>query len=145
MVRDVQSMLQMSQRQQEWTVSSKMVGALPIINHFLEALELHSILDDFVPGDDRSTLAPATALGVLLRNILVSREPLYALPEWSERCEKRLLGLPTSRAAPLSDDRLGRALDKLFLADRAALMTAVVVRAVRNFGLALDELHIESA
>lgn len=123
---------------------SRAVGALPIVNHFLKAIDLDALFAQFVPADVRSKLAPAVGLGVMLRNLLVCREPLYGLAEWSERCDERLLGLPEEGAAVLNDDRLGRCLDKLFEADRAALMTAVVVRAVRQFDISLEELHNDS-
>lgn len=123
---------------------SRVVGALPLVNPILEALELDSLLREYVPADARSKLPPATGLGLLLRNLLISREPLYSLAEWSARYEEGLLGLPGGGGAALNDDRLGRCLDKLFLADRAALMTAVVVRAVRAFGVTLEELHNDS-
>lgn len=134
----------MSRPAKGWSVSSKMVGALPIINHFLQALELDYIFNKFVPGDSRNKVAPATALGVLLRNLLVAREPLYALSEWTERCEKAFLGLPPDEPTTLNDDSFGRSLDKLFLADRAGLMTAVVVRAVQSYGLSMEEMHNDS-
>jgi transposase len=66
------------------------------------------------------------------------------MPEWSAHRKERLLGLPPGAMALLNDDRLGRSLDKLFLADRAALMTRLVVNAVDVFGLSLKELHNDS-
>ena len=42
------------------------------------------------------------------------------------------------------DDRVGRCLDALFLADRATLMTEIVVHAVEEFDLQLPELHNDS-
>jgi transposase len=121
------------------------VGALPIINHFLLLLGLDERLQRFLSGaDSRGLLPPAVGLGVLLRNMLVSREPLYSLREWCRRSEECLLGLPTGGAALLNDDRLGRCLDKLFEVDRAALMTEVIVEAVRVFQLNLEELHNDS-
>lgn len=91
--------------------------------------------------DRRLKLAPAVGLGVLLRNILLAREPLYGLTDWAQRFDEPLLGLPADAASLFNDDRVGRCLDGLFLADRAALMTAVVVGAVRTFKLDLSELH----
>ncbi|MBI5819412.1 MAG: transposase, partial [Verrucomicrobia bacterium] len=44
----------------------------------------------------------------------------------------------------VSDDAIGRALDRLFDADRAALLTDVVVAAAEEFGVALEELHNDS-
>jgi transposase len=125
--------------------ASKVVGALPIINHFLQLLGLDELFQRFLPEPDRrQRLSPAIGLGILLRNLLLSREPLYSLQEWCRRCEASLLGLPNGGAEFLNDDRFGRCLDSLFEADRAALMTAVVVQAGHAFRLNLAELHNDS-
>lgn len=122
-----------------------MVGPLPLLNGFLDRLRIAPLLEQFVPASDRRLkLAPAVGLGVLLRNILVAREPLYGLPDWVQRFDETLLGLPADAMRLFNDDRVGRCLDALFLADRAALMTAVVVGAVRTFQLDLSELHNDS-
>ena len=95
-----------------------------------------------MPGHDkRLRLAPALGIGVLLCNILIEREPLYALHEWADRFDEPLLGLPEGAARLLNDDRVGRALDALFLADRAALLTDIVVGAVQAFDV-LSITHI---
>jgi transposase len=126
-------------------LESKVVGALPLINHFLKAAGVDEALQRFLPEPGpRDRLPPAVGVGVLLRNLLVSREPLYHLRDWCRRSEESLLGLPEGGAEWLNDDRLGRCLDKLFEADRAALMTAVVVQAARAFGLNLEQLHNDS-
>jgi hypothetical protein len=39
---------------------------------------------------------------------------------------------------------MGRALDQLFRADRASLLTRVLVGAIRTFHSALDQLHNDS-
>jgi hypothetical protein len=44
----------------------------------------------------------------------------------------------------LGDDRIGRALDRLFDADRAALLTEVVLSVGRNFAVHFAELHNDS-
>jgi len=124
---------------------SKAVGPLPLINCFLERLQIKSFLHKFVPaGDRRQRLAPATGLGVLLRNILLSRKPLYGLAEWAQRFDAPLLGLPTDAPEYFNDDRVGRCLDALFRTDRATLMTEIVVHAVQQFDLDLRELHNDS-
>jgi len=124
---------------------SQTVGPLPIINWTAEKLKLDRLLRDYVPGDVRSQWAPAVALGVLLRNILLARRPLYAVPAWASDYSASLLGIPAGgRQCSLNDDRIGRALDRLFDADRAGLMTAVVVSAIREFEIAMDEFHNDS-
>lgn len=124
---------------------SKAIGPLPILNIFLKRLQIDELLSKFIAaGDRREKLSPASALGVLLRNIMLSRRPLYGLAEWAQRFDSTLLGLPAQASGCFNDDRVGRSLDALFLADRASLMTQLVVHAVREFKLELTELHNDS-
>lgn len=44
----------------------------------------------------------------------------------------------------MNDDRVGRALDRLFDADRASLLTETVLVAVRAFDIDCSELHNDS-
>ena len=112
------------------------VGSLPIVNHFLARLGLDDALERHVPATDaRLRLAPAAALGVVVRNLIVAHQPVYALGEWARPYAPALLGLAAGDAGLLNDDRVGRALDRLFDADRATLLTEVVLRAVRAFGI----------
>ena len=81
---------------------------------------------------------------MLVRNLVLARVPLYALSEWAAPRVPALLGLEPGQTRWLEDDRVGRALDRLFDADRAALLTELVVHMVREFHVALDELHNDS-
>ena len=124
---------------------SKAVGPLPLLNRFLERLKIEHFFAELVPaGDRRQKLVPAVGLGVLLRNILLARQPLYGLSEWASRFEPELVGLPGEASQYFNDDRVGRCLDALFRADRSTLMTEVVVHAVEEFDLQLRELHNDS-
>ena len=125
-------------------LESQTLGPLPVIDAFLDRLGTDRLLAEAVPSDPRSHLPMAAALGVLLRNLIEARTPLYALAEWARERDPQLLGIPASQPGFFNDDRVGRALDHLFDADRAALQTAVVVSAIRQFGVHLDELHNDS-
>lgn len=130
---------------QPFTLESRRIDALPLVNHLLERLRLGALLTQHVPpGDRRQRLAPATALGVLVRNLLLARVPLYSQPQWAARAVPALLGLRPAEVARLTDDQVGRALDRLFDADRATLLTQVVVQAVSAFGVDLAQLHNDS-
>lgn len=124
---------------------SRQIGALPLLQHVFDRLGLDRLLAEHLPSPDpRLRLPTATAIGVLLRNVLVGRRPLYGLQEWAMPFAPAQLGLPDSGAALLNDDRLGRALDELFDADRASLMTALVVRAIEAFDVDLKQFHNDS-
>jgi transposase len=126
-------------------LTSCRVAALPILNRFLQRLRLDEFLRDHLPREDRRSRVPTvTALLVLVRNLLVSREPLYGVGEWAARHVPALLGLNPEQLPALNDDRVGRCLDRLFDADIPSLTLAVVTHAVRAFGVALDELHNDS-
>jgi transposase len=77
-------------------------------------------------------------LGVLLTNLLLARQPLYALADWASQRVPEYLGLQPGQARLLNDDR---ALDHLHRADRASLLTALVLRAARAFAIDLSEQH----
>jgi len=124
---------------------STTVGGLPMVNEVLRRIRLEEFLRDALPKEDgRTKLSPAKALLVLLRNLLVSREPIYGLGEWAVRYAPDLLGLTEGEIKLLNDDRVGRSLDKLFAADIASLVLRVAAHVVKQFGLRLDELHNDS-
>ena len=127
------------------TLKSWSVGALPIVNRILKRLKLEAFLRDALPAEDRRVKVPtASVLLVLLRNLMLSREPLYGIGEWAAGLAPDLLGLTPEQTAALNDDRVGRCLDRLFDCDTASLALAVAGHAVRQFGVSLDELHNDS-
>jgi transposase len=137
----------MSQSDQEddLTLISRALGGLPIINHVLDRLGLPALLAGVLPaGDARQKLAPAAAIRVVVTNLVLGREPLYGLGEWAARYDPGLLGLTAAEVDGLNDDRVGRALEALFDADRASLLTAVVLRAVSEFAVDTTQLHNDS-
>ena len=128
-----------------YELASELVGALPVVNHFSELLGLDELLERYVPANDsRLALAPAKALGVVVANLLISHQPLYQLGEWAAPYRPDMLGLEPDEVCLLNDDRVGRALALLFDADRASLLTEVVLRAVRRFRIDCSELHDDS-
>ena len=121
------------------------MGALPLLGYFLERMGLAEHLQSYLPRDDaRLRLAPAAVIGVVVRNILVARRPVYGLAEWAAPYDQVLLGLEPGDGAALNDDRVGRTLDRLFDCDRASLITGCVLAVVREFGVSLAQLHNDS-
>jgi len=107
------------------------VGALPILNCIIARMGLA----------DELTLALknpsyADALLALIKNILVERNALYAVGEWAALYDVGLVG-----QGKIGDDKLGRALDRLFAADRATLQTRIVLAVMNGFDLKMDQIH----
>ena len=126
-------------------LESETIDSLPIINHFIDRLGLDEILKCAMPHADISNhIMPYTSIGMLLRNIIIGRLPIYGFKEWVTLFDPQLFNLKPEQVDYINDDRIGRALEKLFDTDRASLMTEIVLKAVREFGLKMDQFHNDS-
>jgi len=115
-------------------LKAKLIGALPIVDAVMQKLELRSLLTAAL---GRETYVDAVEL--LIKSILVEPNALYRIREWSAHYEPSLV-----YGAKLGDDTIARALDRLFEADRASLMTRLIVTAVKVFGLDTQQIHNDS-
>jgi len=130
---------------EEIEASSRRIAGLPVVNGVLARLGFEELIASHLPEPDpRCELAPVRAVGVLVRNLALGRQPLYGLGDWAAGFDPTLLGLSSNETGSLNDDRVGRALDQLFLADRASLLTSLSLQAITAYGIALDELHDDS-
>src|SRR5215472_15588575 len=93
------------------------VGALPILNCMIERMGLAEELALALKGSGY-----AEVLLALIKNILVEHNALYAVGEWAAFYDAGLVA-----SGRIGDDRLGRALDRLFAADRATLQTRIIL------------------
>jgi transposase len=124
---------------------SEHLGALPIVDAFLDRVGVQALLERHLPaGDTRVALPAATVIGVIVRNLCVAREPLYGLAEWADRHDPGLLGLAEGEAVALNDDRAGRALDQLFDADRGSLLCELMLGVISEFKVDCSQLHNDS-
>jgi transposase len=127
-----------------YTLRTERLGPLPLINHFIERTGLAGTLDRYVASGPRCVVSHAQALGVLLRSIIVEREPIYRQQQTVQAFASGMFGIAAEAMEQLTDDRLGRALDRLFDTDRAALLTEVVVSVGQQFDLKFAEFHNDS-
>jgi hypothetical protein len=80
----------------------------------------------------------------VVRNLAEGHRPVYALGEWAAPFDPAPLGLADDQAALLNDDRVGRYLAALFDADRASMLTRLVLGAVERFNIDCSQLHNDS-
>ena len=107
------------------------VGALPILNCIIARMGLAEELSLALKNPGY-----AEALLALIKNILVERNALYAVGEWAVLYDTGLVG-----QGKIGDDKLGRALDRLFAADRATLQTRIVLAIMSGFDLKMEQIH----
>ena len=83
----------------EITIETELICGLPVVNAVLERLGLAKLLEDHLPEPDpRCELTPAQAIGVLVANLCLGRQPLYGLCAWAGAYDPTLLGLALRRA-----------------------------------------------
>lgn len=121
------------------------VGAMPILNRLLERMQLDEFLRRHLPPeDDRTKVRTPQVVLLVLKNLLVSREPMYGVAEWARRFGPELFDLCPQDIDALNDDRVGRSLDRVFRALETNLILDVVAHVVQEFEVSLDELHNDS-
>lgn len=127
------------------SLDSKTVGALPIINHYLDRLGVRDLFDSQISAaNKRAVMSHTDTLLVLIRNILVEREPIYQISEWAQRMDPKLLNINGIGRQSLGDDRFARSLDALFKADRATMTTQIVLGMIKEFEVDLSQMHNDS-
>jgi transposase len=130
---------------QTHTLTTYGVGALPVLNHILEEMKLDEFLKSYLPREDaRTKVAASRTLLVLVKNLLMARDPIYGVGEWAAGYAPDLMGLTPDQVPLLNDDRAGRCLDKLCRSDYSSLALTLASHVVKHFGVRLDELHNDS-
>ena len=121
------------------------IGGHPLLRPFIERLRLRELLTDALgPMDGRLKLDPVDGLLLLVRNFALCRHPLHGVPEWVRTFDPAQVDLEPELVHLVNDDRLGRALDRLFAADPRTLTTRLVVHMVEEFGIDLSRCHQDS-
>lgn len=121
------------------------VGEIPLVLSVARQLGIPRLFGSAVRTHGNQNLDTSTLLVMLVCNIVCGRNPLYELDEWVGKMDARMFGQDHAAwDVGLGDDVFGRALDKLYEADRASLMTAIVIETVRVVNLDLSRIHNDS-
>lgn len=122
------------------SIRSVRMGAVPIIQQVIDKLDIESVFWQHVKHDTRDKLPVSRVLASALCNVILERYPLYKMGQWAMQ-----RGLVAEDMADcFNDDRVGRALDRLFIADRAAIIGAVAIKAINTFGIDTSKIHNDS-
>jgi transposase len=123
------------------TISRKTIGELPVCIRIAEQLGFQDVLKKYIPIRHNESLNAVDALMLLVFNMACGRQPLYKVADWVKQCDAHLFEFDTHC---VNDDRFARALDKLYQADRASIMTDVVTTMIKNLDITCDQIHNDS-
>jgi len=124
----------------------KRIGEMPILRHIIKKLQFREILESYIKTHGNETVHAVDTLLVIVCNITSGRQPLYELTEWVEKLDAKLLASDETTFIDLSfsDDRAGRAIDKLYAADRASMVTDIALRLIEITQVDMSQLHNDS-
>jgi transposase len=133
-----------SQSTKSRTLKRLQVGGLPLIHAIAKRMRLKEILCKYLPAHGNEDIPAAETLMLLVYNLILGKDPLYELQEWVESIDFRCINNEDYENVKFNDDRFGRVLNKLYLVDRASLMTELVVFFVKEFNIAVERLSNDS-
>lgn len=128
-------------------LNAREIGPIPLVRHFFDRIGLDDLLEKHVPDRKlgrQAAVRSARALSVMIANVLTSRGPLYSVHGWLQQHIPEQFGLDDRQVKAMNDDRIGRALDRLYELEPASLLTAVVTRAVKEFDIDLSQVHSDT-
>ena len=126
------------------TLEVHRLGAHPLVEHFLERLGVARILDKHIHSSREGTMSHGRAICVLVHNVLVARDPLYRLSDWSEAIEPSALGLTVKQKLAINDDRMARALEQLAEYGGRGVFFQLALRSIKLFDLMTDRIHFDT-
>ncbi|MCP4253578.1 MAG: IS1634 family transposase, partial [Candidatus Scalindua sp.] len=120
------------------------VGGLPIISSIIEKLELKQILSKHLKLHGNAKISTVESLMIVLYSVVTGRRPLYELNNWLSNIHPQCFGFEKFDMSIFNDDRFGRAIEKVNEADRATIITEVILIMIDKFGIKMDQIHNDS-
>jgi len=115
---------------------------LPIAAAYCRKMNLIPIIDYLVPS--QMELSPGVAVQALVLDTLSGRSPLYRVQEFWEQEDRALLLGPDVQPSLFNDNNLGRALDAIFEAGPARIITEVGIHIAKEFGLDVSTISYDT-
>lgn len=119
---------------------------LGIVAGLIDEMEIVEILNEKLGTDPREKISTGVAVKAMLLNGLgFVSAPLYLFEQFFQgKATEQLLGKGI-KAENLNDDRLGKALDKLYEGGLSEIFMAVSLKAVEKFGVKQEVSHLDSS
>lgn len=133
--------INMNTSQEKALLSTHVLGPHPIISHFLQRLNLQSIVAAHVGSGHERLITHGEALCSLVHNILDSPEPLYRIASWAEPYAAQSFGFTPEQKEALNDDRIARMLDALVSERGRGIWFDLALEIIGQFKIATERLH----
>lgn len=98
-----------SKKSQQQCLRRITVGALPLMHHVVERMQLPQILSKYISKHGNDRIDPVDSLLLIIYNLSLGKIPLYELDQWCNAIDLTRIGvtIPLSKTKHLNDDRFG--------------------------------------
>jgi len=117
------------------------LGAHPIIEHFIDRLQIREIISTYVRTDKRMRLDDDKVLTLLIHNILTTPNALYEMEDWLKPLDAEKVGLRPNETVFIQDDKIGRALARFYDSRHKDVFFRLALRAIKIFKLDCSRIH----
>lgn len=117
------------------------LGAHPIIEHFIGMMRVREIIGTYVRTDKRMRLDDDKALALLIHNILTTPNALYEMEDWLGPLDPEKVGLASRECKFIQDDRIGRALARFYDSRHKDVFFHLALRSIKIFNLDCSCIH----
>ena len=125
----------------ESTLTKFVLGAHPIIEHFIEKMRIREIMGTYMRADKRMRLDDDKTLTLLIHNILTTPIALYEMQDWLKPLDAEKVGLTPRETTLIQDDRMGRALARFYRSRHKDVFFHLALRAIKIFALDCSQIH----
>jgi len=124
------------------SVHTKFVlGAHPIIEHFIETMRIREIISTYVRTDRRMKIDDDKVLTLLIHNIATTPNPLYEMEDWLKPLDAEKLGLSPKETKFIQDDKIGMGLFRFYSSRHKDVFFRLALRIIKIFELDCSRIH----
>lgn len=117
------------------------LGAHPIIEQFIERMQIREIINTYLPSDKRMNVDDGQVLGLLIHNILTTPYALYEMQDWLKPLDAESVGLRPEETVHIQDDRVGRGLARFYRSRHKDVFFRLALRSIKIFKLDCSRVH----
>ena len=117
------------------------LGAHPIIEHFIKTIRIREIMSTYMRSDKRMKLDDDKVLTLLIHNIITTSNPLYEMGDWLKPLDSEKLGLSPQETKFIQDDKIGMGLFRFYTSRHKDVFFRLALRIIKVFELDCSRIH----
>jgi transposase len=126
---------------QDSVLTKFVLGAHPIIEHFVETMRIRETISTYMRADKRMKLDDDKVLTLLIHNILTTSNALYEMEDWLKPLDAEKLGLSPKETNFIQDDKIGKGLFRFYNSRHKDVFFRLALRAIKVFELDCSRIH----